>query len=132
MTGQTPRQFAMFLVAGGIAALANIGSRIVFSHWLSFAIAIICAYVVGMIVAFALNRLFVFQAPQHGLHHQVLWFTAVNVAAVLQTLGISFLLARWLLPWWGVYRHVDTIAHVIGVAVPAVTSYLGHRYVTFR
>lgn len=132
MTRGTSRQFAVFLVAGGIAALANIGSRIVFSHWVSFTVAIVAAYIVGMIVAFALNRLFVFQSPRHGLHHQVLWFTGVNVAAVLQTLGISLLLARWLLPKWGVHSHIDTISHVIGVAVPAVTSYIGHRYLTFR
>lgn len=132
MTDRAARQFAMFLVAGGVAALANVGSRIVFSHWLSFAVAIICAYVVGMIVAFVLNRLFVFQTPRHGFHHQALWFTIVNIAAVLQTLAISFLLARWLLPWWGLHRHVDTVAHVVGVTVPAVTSYVGHRFLTFR
>lgn len=132
MTPGTSRQFTVFLAAGGIAALANIGSRIIFSHWMPFAPAIVVAYAVGMLVAFVLNRMFVFQTPRHGLRHQLLWFTGVNVAAVAQTLGISLLLARWLLPWWGIHRHVDTIAHVIGVAVPAVTSYLGHRYVTFR
>lgn len=132
MTGGVSRQFAAFLVAGGIAAMANIGSRVIFSHWLPFAVAIVAAYIVGMIVAFVLFRLFVFPTSQHGLHHQVLYFTGVNIAAVLQVLGVSLLLARWLLPSWGVHTHVDTIAHVIGVAVPAVTSYAGHRFFTFR
>lgn len=132
MSTATPRQFGFFLIAGGIAALANIGSRIAFSHWLAYAVAIVAAYLVGMVVAFILNRLLVFRAPTHALHHQLFWFTAVNIAALLQTLGISLLLARWLLPWLGFHRQVETISHIVGVGVPAITSYIGHRYLSFR
>lgn len=132
MSAATSRQFGVFLVAGGIAALANIGSRIGFSRLMPYVPAILCAYIVGMVVAFLLNRLFVFRNPRHGLHHQVLWFTAVNLAAVAQTLVVSLLFAHWLLPWAGIHEHVETLAHVIGVAVPTITSYVGHRFITFR
>lgn len=132
MNAVTSRQFGAFLVAGGVAALANIGSRIGFSLVMPYAPAIVCAYIVGMIVAFLLNRAFVFRTPRHGLQHQVLWFTAINIAALAQTLAVSILLARWLFPMLGIDHHVETVAHVIGVMVPVVTSYVGHRYITFR
>jgi len=51
---------------------------------------------------------------------------------VLQTLIISVVLARWLLPALGVVQRVEAIAHLIGVMVPVVTSYVGHRIATFR
>jgi len=129
---RTSRQFALFLVAGGIAALANVGSRIIFGYWSTYAMSIVLAYIVGMIVAFMLNRLFVFTTPRNSLHHQVSWFVIVNIAALLQTLVVSLLLARWLFPSFDMHWHVETTSHVVGVLIPVVTSYLGHRYLTFR
>jgi putative flippase GtrA len=126
------RQFLKFLVAGGIAAGANFGSRIVLSHWLHYIPAIIIAYLIGMITAFILNRLFVFEGAGNTLRNQAGWFTLVNLAAVAQTLIISLLLADYLLPAMGERAHTETIAHGIGVMVPAVISYLGHKHLTFR
>src|SRR5688572_13004165 len=107
----TTRRFAGFLVAGGIAALANFGSRIAISLWLPYVPAIVLAYGVGMLTAFVLNRAFVFTDAATGLRHQVLWFAAVNLLAVAQTVAISVVLARWGLPALGVHDHAETIAH---------------------
>jgi putative flippase GtrA len=125
-------QFLRFLVAGGIAAGANFGSRFVFSHWLGYGIAIVLAYLVGMTVAFVLMRQHVFDAQEGALGPQLAKFVVVNVLAVLQTLLISLLLARWLLPRLGVVDHAEAIAHLVGVLVPVVTSYFGHRMLTFK
>lgn len=127
-----PRQFALFLVAGGIAAAANYGSRFLFSLWASFPAAIVLAYLVGMAVAFVLMRQYVFDARGKAVGPQVAKFTAVNALAVLQTLVVSLVLARWVLPAMGVATHAEAIAHAVGVAVPIVTSYFGHRMATFR
>ena len=121
------RQFVLFLVAGGLAAAVNFGSRILLSQWLHYVPAIVIAYCLGMITAFTLNKLFVFSDAGNRLHHQVLWFIAINLAAVAQTIVISLLFARWVLPALGVDFHNETIAHAIGVAVPVVTSYIGHK-----
>lgn len=126
------RQFLKFLVAGGIAAIANFGSRIALSHWMHYIPAIIIAYLIGMTTAFVLNRLFVFEGAGNTLGNQVGWFTLVNLAAVAQTLAISLLLADHLLPAMGVRAHAETIAHGVGVLVPVVTSYLGHKHLSFR
>lgn len=132
MTHVLNSQFVRFLFAGGLAAAANYGSRFLFSHWTSYGVAIVLAYMVGMVVAFVLMRQHVFSARDGALAPQVLKFAAVNVLAVLQTLIISLLLAHWLLPLFGVVEHVEAIAHLVGVVVPAVTSYFGHRMLTFR
>jgi len=125
------RQFLMFLVAGGVAAAVNFGSRIMLSEWLHYVPAIVIAYCLGMVTAFVLNRVLVFQQAANALKHQITWFVIVNLAAVLQTIAISLLLARWLLPAIGVDFHNETIAHGIGVAIPVVTSYFGHKYLSF-
>ena len=125
-------QFLRFLVAGGIAAAANYGSRFVFSIWLSYSVAIVLAYLVGMIVAFALMRHHVFDARAGALRAQIAKFVVVNVFAVLQTLAISLLLAHWVLPSFGIQNNAEAIAHLVGVLVPAITSYFGHRMLTFK
>ncbi|MBC5782881.1 GtrA family protein [Ramlibacter sp. USB13] len=125
-------QFLRFVLAGGVAAAANYGSRFGFSLWLPYPAAITCAYLVGMTVAFLLMRQYVFSASGQPLLPQVVKFTIVNVLALLQTLVVSLVLARWALPALGVVTHAEAIAHLFGVAVPVFTSFLGHRHATFR
>jgi putative flippase GtrA len=125
-------QFMKFLVAGGLAAAVNVGSRILLSHWLPYVPAILLAFCLGLVTAFALNKLFVFNQASNRLHQQVFWFVAINLAAVLQTLAISLLVARWLLPALHVDFYNDTIGHALGVAVPVITSYIGHKRLSFR
>jgi putative flippase GtrA len=126
------RAFPRFVLAGGIAALANMGSRIALGSVMDYVPSIVAAYLIGMLTAFLLNRHFVFQRAGNALGQQVLWFTIVNLAALAQTLAVSVGLSRWLLPWIGWPWHPETTAHVIGVMVPVFTSYLGHKHLTFR
>ena len=126
-------QFIRFLLAGGIAAVANIGSRFLFSRFTIYEVAVVLAYLLGMTVAFILMRGHVFNS-KGPLLPQILKFSAVNLLAVLQTLLISIVLARWLLPAVGVgpAPRAEAIAHIVGVLVPVVTSYFGHKLLTFR
>lgn len=125
-------EFLRFLLAGGTAAGANFGSRFVFSIYFSFGVAVFLAYVVGMLVAFLLMRGQVFNARQGPLGTQVAKFVGVNILAVLQTLAISLILARWMLPEFGILNHAEALAHLIGVLVPVITSYFAHKFWTFR
>lgn len=126
------RQFLVFLLTGGIAAVVNFGSRIVYSLWLDFSSAVILAYITGMITAFVLAKLFVFRKSQQSVYHSVAFFVLVNLVAVLQTWAISMGLAYYLLPLIGVTLFVQEIAHAVGVAVPVFTSYIGHKRWSFR
>lgn len=126
------RQFLLFLLVGGLAALVNVLSRIGYSYYLDFTPAIVLAYLTGMITAFVLARLFVFKDSARPLHHSAVYFALVNLLAVLQTWIVSTLLAFHLLPWLGVDQFRLEIAHAVGVAVPVFSSYFGHKFLSFR
>ena len=126
------RQVALFLVAGGIAALANVLARIGFSTFMPYVPAIVLAYCIGMVTAFVLNRALVFKDATNRFREQALWFVAINLAAVAQTVAVSLLLSRWIFPALGFASHADTMAHVAGVLVPVFTSYFGHKHLSFR
>jgi putative flippase GtrA len=124
--------FIRFLFAGGVAALVNVLSRLLYSEAVPYAPAVVLAYLTGMATAYVLNRLLVFGAGDRGMPGEMLAFALVNLLAVAQTLAISLLLAYYVLPSVGVIERAETLAHVAGVIVPVFTSYVGHKYWTFR
>ena len=126
------RQFVIFLVTGGLAAAVNFGSRIVYNQWVGFSVAVVLAYLTGMVMAFALARYFVFTESSQSMQRSALWFVVVNIVAVMQTWVISMLLAYYLLPRMGFTRFIPEIAHAVGVVVPVFTSYLGHKRFSFK
>ena len=126
------KQFILFLVTGGTAALINFGTRIIYNQWVSFSVAILLAYLTGIVVAFLLARRLVFKQSQQSFARSAFFFCAVNVLAVFQTWLISMGLAFYVLPYWGFTRFVSEVAHAVGVVVPVFTSYLGHKYFSFR
>ena len=65
------------------------------------------------------------------------WFFFVNMLALAQTWGLSVYLAQLLphyLPVEDSHRTelAEAIAHGAGVLLPVFTSYIGHKYLTFR
>ncbi len=126
------RQFAAFVVVGGVAALVNIVSRLIISQVMTYEAAIVAAYLCGMVTAFFLNRMFVFRAAsRREASRQFARFTLVNIAALAQVWVVGVGLDRFVLPAVGFNWHVETVAHVIAVASPILTSYLAHKYFSF-
>lgn len=125
-------EFMQFLLVGGIAALVNFLARIVINQFLNFRVSVVLAYLVGMLTAFILSRLYVFeQSGRHHLH-ELRDFTLINILAVIQVWLISVGLAEYLFPAVGYTFFATELAHLIGLAVPAITSYYGHKYFSFR
>jgi putative flippase GtrA len=132
MSKQVKTEFVQFLLVGGLAALVNFVSRILINHFVSYSAAVVLAYVVGMSTAFLLSKYFVFeQSGRHHLH-ELRDFTLVNLVAIPQVWGISVGLAEYVFPAIGYTLYAPELAHLIGLAVPAVTSYFGHKYFSFR
>jgi putative flippase GtrA len=125
-------RFARFLVAGGFAAVANWSSRFIFSTFVSYEVAVVLAFFVGLIIGFFLMRRWVFMVRGRSVARQAASYVAVNLLALAQTFVISVVLAKWALPAVGVEHGVEGIAHLVGVLAPVATSYFGHRQVTFR
>lgn len=126
------REFLLFLITGGVAALVNVVSRVGFSQVLRFELAVLLAYGVGMLTAYVLARKFVFLQSRTSVRSSLAAFALVNLFAVLQTWLVSVGLRNWLLPLLGIVVLRDLIAHGVGVAVPVLSSYFGHKHISFR
>ena len=125
------KEFIQFVLVGGFAAGVNFLSRIVFSQWMEFRLAVVAAYGVGMITAYLLSKFLVFKPSGKKTHEEFFHFTLINIAAVIQVWLISVGLAEYVFPWLAFYFYPEEVAHFIGLSVPVITSYLGHKHFTF-
>ncbi len=126
------KQFIKFLFTGGIAAGVNLTSRYLLNMLMSFEISVIIAYLLGMITAYILAKIFVFEASGRSISSEIKRFSIVNLFALLIVWGISVSLARIVFPAMSFTWHANDIAHIIGVIVPAITSFIGHSKFTFK
>lgn len=121
-----------FLLVGGGAAVVNVLSRVLYNQWAGYSLSIFLAYGTGMIVAFLLARAYVFPGGRQSTSRSVVYFTLVNAVALMQTWVVSLVLADYVLPRLGVQQFAHGIAHMVGVAAPVFTSYVGHKEWSFQ
>lgn len=124
-------EFGRFILVGGIAALVNFISRIVLSEWMTFRIAVFVAYLVGMLTAYLLSRTLVFEPSGRHPGHELFYFSLVNLFAVAQVWIISVGLAEYAFPYLEFVFYPEEVAHLIGLGIPVISSYLGHKYFSF-
>ncbi len=125
-------EFFQFLMVGGFSAGVNFVSRIGFSELVSYRYAIIFAYLVGMITAFLLSKHYVFEKSGRPFKDELRDFTIVNIFAVIQVWLISVGLAEYFFPYISFTFHPEEVAHLIGLGIPVLSSYFGHKYFSFR
>lgn len=128
----TRERFMRFLLVGALAASLNVAARWLLDLTMPYEAAVALAYLVGMIAAFVMSKRFVFERSGAPVAVQFVRFAAVNAVAFVQVWLVSVGLARLAFPAAGFVWHADTLAHLIGVASPIVTSYIGHRFFSFR
>jgi putative flippase GtrA len=126
------KRFVAYILAGGAAATLNWSSRFLFSIWFSYAVSIVLAFFVGLSSGFILMRWLVFDGAGKPAVPQAGMYVLVNAFALIQTLAVSLILAKWVIPAVGYSANPEGPAHLVGVVVPAVTSYFGHKYLTFK
>lgn len=124
-------EFIKFVLASGTAAACNILARWFLSSFMSFEVSVVIAYLIGMTVAFVLNRRFVFGKSERHVRSEAARFTLVNLLALMQVWVVSVALANWIFPAIGLVWQPELIAHVVGVISPIGTSFLGHKKYTF-
>lgn len=125
-------EFVRFVATGSIAAVANLVARYLFNFVVTYEVAVVLGYLVGMVIAFYLFQRLIFSNPTAPLRRRMIRFTQVNLLGLGLTELTSVALARGLFPMidW-TFRPLD-VAHFIGVAAPAFSSYFLHKYYTFR
>ncbi len=130
-------RFSRFLLAGGLAALLNFGSRFFYNLFVDFSTAVVLAFITGLTTGYILNKLYVFTSSGNSMLVEIGWFVIVNLFALAQTWGLSVYLAQVLPAYMpiegaGGEELAEAIAHGAGVLLPVFTSYVGHKYLTFR
>jgi len=126
------KQFVHFLLAGGLSALVNFGSRFVYNDFMSFGNAVIFAYLTGMVMAFILFKFFVFDSSKNPIKKEIFYFILVNMVAIVQTYFISITLVENVFPHFDFVFYPQVMAHITGIVVPVFTSFFGHKFLSFK
>ena len=125
-------QVALFLLVGGTAAAAQWLVRFPLNMVMPYAAAVVCAYAVGMGIAFELNRRFVFAAGADARHRQFARFFLVNILSFVTVWAVSVGLGSYFLPHFMAPGVAEALGHGFGVLSPALASYFLHKHFTFR
>lgn len=124
------RQFLLFVFVGITAALMNWVARFVFSLWISFPLAVLSAYGIGMASAFELNRRFVFPVSPKPIHRQMQVFVLTNLA-FLPVVWVASIFLNTLMNNYGFTRNTEEIAHGIALAIPMLITFLVYKFIAF-
>ncbi len=124
-------RFLRFLLAAGLSVPVNLGSRVLLSLVVPYEVAVVVSHGFGMATAWALTRLFVFDPSGRSASSELGRFALVNVLSVTQTWIVSVGLVRVVFPRLDFYYQPELVAHAIGLASSAVTSFWGHRRFSF-
>ena len=89
--------FLRFLISGGVNTAATYGLYLVLLRFTDYKVAYTIAYVVGIVLAFAINRLFVFRTHR-GWRSMVL-FPFVYLAQYLVSVGVVWVWVERLHLW---------------------------------
>jgi putative flippase GtrA len=125
-------RFIVFVATGSVAAVVNLVSRYFLNFVMPFELAVVLAYMVGMVVAFVLFQRMIFGNPGTPLRRRVIRFVQVNLVGMALAWVVSTVMARVVLPVVGWTFHPFEVAHFVGVAAPTFSSYFLHRGYTFR
>lgn len=125
-------QFFRFLVAGGIAAVINFIVGYALAGKLPWHGDIVIGYLAGMITAFFMFERLVFGEHAESRRQSAIAFVGVNLLGLLQTWIIYVLLVNWAFPVFTITFYPGEIARACAIITPTITSFIGHKYFTFR
>ncbi len=126
-------QFLAFLGAGALAALVNFLVRILLSRaGMEYSLAVALAYLAGMVVAFILFYKLVFRNNTNSLGRSLFGFVMVNLMGILLTVAVSSLLYYRVFPALDFAFYSGEIAHFLGISTTSVSSFIGHKFFSFR
>ena len=124
-------QFLAFLAVGSTAALINWSSRILFSLWTSYPVAVFIAYMVALGSAFIMNKFYVFPRSNRPLKKQMRDFIITNIAFLPVVWSAAILLAI-LIPRISATPYYEEIAHAIAIAIPMFATFLIYKFIAFK
>lgn len=125
------KQFIGFFLVGGVAASLHWLSRILLSKWMSFSVAIFIAYLIGMGIAFTLNKIYVFPRSKRPTHKQARDFVLINLVFLPIVWGAAMALES-LMRRWPIIENPEAVAHGAAIAIPMFLTFLGYKLFAFK
>jgi putative flippase GtrA len=92
----------------------------------------VLAYLVGILVAFVLNKIYVFPYSQRSLDFEMSLFFLVNTAAFPVVWVAAYGLGEWVLIGYLPRQVALALAHGFAITLPVFVNYALHKLVTFR
>ena len=123
-------QIIKFLFFGLLAALVNFFARWVFNFYFPFQISIIFGHMTGMIIAFITFKNLVFQSQSYW-KKEINKFIFVNSVSFLHIFIFSNLLYYFFIMSFDQVTS-ENYSHGIAVASSAITSFILHKFFTFK
>ena len=139
-------QFLLFLAMGSVAAIVNllVGFSLYELLGLSagplYALSVAIGYLAGMVVNWSLNRVITFPRSGRRKLQELRTFIIVALIGLLLTIALAAGFRTTLAPYvaelvaragWLPALSAETAAQVMAVAMVAVYSFLGHKWLTF-
>jgi putative flippase GtrA len=127
------REFLRFFLSGLTAATANIGTAWLIRPYTSFGTSLLIGLAAGFSVSFVLSKWFAFRSfswrqAAVELRRFVLVYALGSSVYWIATLAIRRVLDSSEIPT----RLGDIVSMVVGSAFMMLSSYLGHRFFTYR
>ncbi len=133
------KQFLVFLLVGGTAALVNFFSgalvRLYWTSYSAYVASVTLGFILGTIVSFILNRRFTFRASDEAVAPQAFRFIVVAIGAVFVSVAVaSVILWGWELTGRVVVTRaqVETLGHVGAIGVSTVYNFVAMKFFAFR
>ncbi|MBN8947059.1 MAG: GtrA family protein [Rhodanobacter sp.] len=112
-------RFVRFLISGGLNTVATYAMYLAMLQVTSYQIAYTIAYIFGIIVAFAINRFFVFGG--HRGWRSIVYFPFVYLAQYLVSLAILWF-------WVSILHLPQELAPLISIALTLPLTFLLSRF----
>lgn len=124
-------RFILFVIAAGLSVPVNLLSRVGFSFVVPFSVAIVLSQICGVIVAYTLTKVFVFEPSRRDVHREFSRFVLVNLISLAQTWLVAVGLVDIVFPALKMAFYPEFVGHFIGLATTSVTSFILHKRFSF-
>lgn len=85
-----------------------------------------------MLTAYVIFKVWVFTSKKHNGLQQLSYYVVINLLGLAQTIVVSLIFFNYIFIDIGDILLRETISHILGLAAPIATSYIGHKYITFK
>lgn len=128
-----PAEFARFVASGVTATAGNLAVVWVLRRMVEYHFALVGGAATGLSISFAMSKLFAFRSHEDfGLNGELGRFLMVWGLGTCVYMAVALIMGTIVLPLWLPEGPAEMGGALCGAGSMAVTSYLGHRFFTYR